>query len=702
MIGALIAITFVAQSANANDIMAGLLTEFEKNNEAKKLASLIKVTEGSSDVLYLYSEENITLTNLTDTLIAYNDTADYSSASKIIADMNAGTDTSTIEKGEVTLSDNSKDTLVSIENITGSSYDDTIKGDVDDNISNIFDGGAGNDTIYGGAGNDTIYGRDGNDLIRGDDGDDSLDGGTGNDTFIATDSNDGQDVIDGGNDSDTVDYSAIVDSDSDGTTGGITVNLEDQFTSSSATVTVNGGNNDTLKNIENIIGTQNNDTITASQEINTLKGASGNDLFKQTATGVNADDIDGGNDIDTVDYTALSSGVTVTLNTSTYSTVTSGSTTHKIVNIENVTGTSKVDFIVGDSNKNTLIGNDGNDSLYGGDNDDKLYGGNDNDRLRGGEGDDLLNGGEGIDTADYSDATEDLDVNIADGSKFISTSQGTDTFNSIEGVIGGSGNDKLTGNTKANTLIGNNGNDILDGAGTSTAGAGEYDYLDGGDGEDSVSYKDFTDAVTINLGLTYSNSSNIHNFDASSVKDYQNAGAAGNIRILNVENLEGGSGNDIIYGNASNNTLIGRDGLDTFRGDDGKDVIYGGVVDITTDPITNVTTLTHTDTYIDTMDYSYLTADIGIIVNMNTSGEDDSVLNKGLVTQDGHYSSDILYGIERIIGSQYADLIIGDTDDNVNNTFEGKAGDDTLSGGSGNDSLLGGSDNDTLSEIERL
>ena len=37
------------------------------------------------------------------------------------------------------------------------------------------------------------------------------------------------------------------------------------------------------------------------------------------------------------------------------------------------------------------------------------------------------------------------------------------------------------------------------------------------------------------------------------------AGAAGNIRILNVENLEGGSGNDTIYGNESNNTLIGRD-----------------------------------------------------------------------------------------------------------------------------------------------
>jgi Tol biopolymer transport system component len=44
------------------------------------------------------------------------------------------------------------DTLIAIENLTGSSYNDTLGGN---NSANILDGGAGNDTLAGGLGNDT-------------------------------------------------------------------------------------------------------------------------------------------------------------------------------------------------------------------------------------------------------------------------------------------------------------------------------------------------------------------------------------------------------------------------------------------------------------------------------------------------------------------------------------------------------------------
>ena len=121
------------------------------------------------------------------------------------------------------------DILASIENVTGSSLDDTITGDA---VPNVIRGGAGNDRIsggaqddklYGGAGNDVlgarpaedlnddgdmtdpgepaaqdagddmmyggdgrdeIYGGTGNDTINGGTGDDTLTGGTGNDTFV--------------------------------------------------------------------------------------------------------------------------------------------------------------------------------------------------------------------------------------------------------------------------------------------------------------------------------------------------------------------------------------------------------------------------------------------------------------------------------------------------------------------------------------
>ena len=46
-----------------------------------------------------------------------------------------------------------KDTLVSIENLYGSPYNDVLTGDAHDNM---IVGGAGNDTLYGGGGNDTL------------------------------------------------------------------------------------------------------------------------------------------------------------------------------------------------------------------------------------------------------------------------------------------------------------------------------------------------------------------------------------------------------------------------------------------------------------------------------------------------------------------------------------------------------------------
>ena len=73
------------------------------------------------------------------------------------------------------------DTYVSIEDVYGSSYNDSIYGD---NVSNVIWGADGNDVIYGRVGNDTIYGGNGNDTIRGGEGNDLLYGGAGADAFV--------------------------------------------------------------------------------------------------------------------------------------------------------------------------------------------------------------------------------------------------------------------------------------------------------------------------------------------------------------------------------------------------------------------------------------------------------------------------------------------------------------------------------------
>ncbi len=62
--------------------------------------------------------------------------------------------------------------LTSIENATGSKYDDTLTGNSGNNTLN---GLSGNDTIDGGGGNDTIIGGAGRDLMT---------GGSGFDTFV--------------------------------------------------------------------------------------------------------------------------------------------------------------------------------------------------------------------------------------------------------------------------------------------------------------------------------------------------------------------------------------------------------------------------------------------------------------------------------------------------------------------------------------
>ncbi|MEI6643847.1 MAG: calcium-binding protein [Novosphingobium sp.] len=89
------------------------------------------------------------------------------------------------------------DTFVSIENLTGSNFNDRLNGDTGANEirggggADIINGGVGNDKLYGGLGlgigpdgNNLLDGGAGNDLLVGADGIDTLIGGTGNDTLV--------------------------------------------------------------------------------------------------------------------------------------------------------------------------------------------------------------------------------------------------------------------------------------------------------------------------------------------------------------------------------------------------------------------------------------------------------------------------------------------------------------------------------------
>lgn len=167
-----------------------------------------------------------------------------------------------------------------------------------------------------------------------------------------------------------------------------------------------------------------------------------------------------------------------------------------------LSGGDGTDSLAGWEGDDTLYGGNGNDSLEGLDGDDKLYGGagsdglsgdRGRDRLDGGSGDDrlvgdgsgkvyadVLLGGSGIDGLSYFDRpagiTADADgASGDDGQAGEHDSVGAD----VETMIGGRGNDRLTGNDGPGHLLGYGGNDVL-------RGGGGDDMLEGGEGRDQL------------------------------------------------------------------------------------------------------------------------------------------------------------------------------------------------------------------------
>ncbi|MEQ9200028.1 MAG: calcium-binding protein, partial [Rhodospirillales bacterium] len=131
--------------------------------------------------------------------------------------------------------------------------------------------------------------------------------------------------------------------------------------------------------------------------------------------------------------------------------------------------------------------NGGDNTFIGGTGDDTLDGGTGNDTLRGAGGNDTLIGGDGTDTADYADAAGGVTVDLSQtGGQTVGGGLGIDTLSGIENLVGGSGNDRLSGDANGNLLTGADGHDTLSGGGgndTLVSGAG-YDIVDGGDGTD--------------------------------------------------------------------------------------------------------------------------------------------------------------------------------------------------------------------------
>ena len=363
------------------------------------------------------------------------------------------------------------DTLSNFENITGSSFDDTLTGD---GGANRIDGGAGNDLLIGGAGADTLSGGNGTDTVSyasagaavavtingtGTLGDASGDVLSSIENLIGSDYNDtltgdglanvidgglGSNIINGAGGIDTISYASA--------TGPMTVNILNGGTNATG-----GGRSDQLSNIENIIGSTFADNLTGDGLDNVIEGGLGNDILNGGANGASGD---------TVSYSTATSSVVVSLAAGT---ATGGAGSDTLSNFENIIGSAFNDTLTGNGSANVLNGGAGDDTLIGG------------------GGADQLIGGLGVDTASYTTAGAAVTANLTTGVGSLNDANG-DTFSGIENLTGGAFNDNLTGDGASNVLIGGAGNDTLsglDGNDTIDATAGN-DSVFGGNGNDTI------------------------------------------------------------------------------------------------------------------------------------------------------------------------------------------------------------------------
>jgi Ca2+-binding RTX toxin-like protein len=171
--------------------------------------------------------------------------------------------------------------------------------------------------------------------------------------------------------------------------------------------------------------------------------------------------------------------------------------------VEGIEGTIYDDVLTGNASDNTLVGCGGSDRLYGLDGNDELTGDGAGDGCTGVNGADVLVGGPGIDTVRYDERTVRVVVDLAGTTANDGESGEHDTVGAdVENLIGGAGNDVLTGNAGANVIDGGLGSDKLfglDGDDTLRGNVGD-DFLYGGNDADTLDGSIGTDLCDLGAG----------------------------------------------------------------------------------------------------------------------------------------------------------------------------------------------------------
>ena len=464
-----------------------------------------------------------------------------------------------------------------VENVIGSPRGDTIHGD------------DGPNKLWGGAGADTLNARNGDDIIDGGPGGDDIDGGAHYVEEIVvpeqviqeeiTDEMEGVMVI--------IQPRIVIPGHTiPGRQGeGDTVTYENSDAGVRVSLTTGRGEGghaegDRISNVEHLVGSGHDDRLFGDGNANRLSGGAGDDKI---VAGLGDDRVEGGAGADTMDGDAVSAtesgyaATQVNADTLSYASSTGGvridlssqyavaasaeqQRTHyatgsggdaagdRFRGFENVTGGMGNDRLTGDGWNNILIGGPGADRLDGG-SPQSIGAGTD---ARFGTDDDVVTAPD-TDTVSYAGSTAGVTITFSER-----------RLNNEDVTIGeGSGGDaagdrllnieKVIGTAHDDTFIASKS--IADGqhfdGGENAVDNPETRNVDESKDSDTVSYANFNTAVQVYA-------------------------ANHGIQFLNIENLIGGSGDDLLEGNARPNRLEGGAGADTLRGFDDADTLIGG------------------------------------------------------------------------------------------------------------------------------
>jgi Ca2+-binding RTX toxin-like protein len=352
-------------------------------------------------------------------------------------------------------------------------------------------------------------------------------------------------------------------------------------------------------------------------------------------------------------------------------------------------GTDCDDQLFGSFGNDTLRGGGGDDELFGNAGDDLLLGEGGNDLLVPGDGNDIVDGGDGFDTVSYATENHDFDIDLTDVYTVMGVSvtytnangTHTDRLLSIEGVITGSGNDRLIGNSENNFFDGGDGDDVFNAVGgnnTIIMGAGNDTVIVDSDQTTRIlggnnSFGSDDDTILFYDGasgqIAYNDGYGVDTFDFSNVTL---SGIVYSLEAINALQmvypglivthqslppavLIATDQNDTIFTSAFSDSVFLLGGDDVLFGSRGNDTLDGGAGN-------------------DLLSYQLFTSTLdSVIVNLIT----------GIVNKSGGFT-DTITGFENVIGTAGNDIITGDGNDN---TILGLGGNDILDGGAGSDTL---------------